>query len=221
LIALATILAITAWTVGWYRSETLRPPELVAGAAGALAAILLFRQIRQRQAASLALQSVTARVGDTLNPQWTRSSRQTKASGLAIQCCGRGSSPLAAHASPGGQPMSQLLPPRLRDKHRGHIERFGRQGDDRRRMGGQTPVLTALRGNGENFRLRRRSPTSPAPTSALQPHNLLTFQAALDRPRIPGPSGRSARFPIEESAAWARGESREGAGAEPHRPRAS
>ena len=64
LIASAAVLAITAWTVGGYRSELLTAAELFAGAAGALATILLYRQIRQRQAANLALQSVTARVGD-------------------------------------------------------------------------------------------------------------------------------------------------------------
>ena len=64
LIAFAAVLAITAWSVDWYRSEMLTAAELVGGAAGALATILLYRQIRQRQAASVALQSVTARVSD-------------------------------------------------------------------------------------------------------------------------------------------------------------
>jgi PAS domain S-box-containing protein len=150
LIALATILAITAWTVGWYRPETLRAAELVAGAAGALAAILLFRQIRQRQAANLALQSVTARVGDIVESAMdaivaTDESQRIVLFNPAAE--GVFGWPRDAVL---GQPIDKLLPPRLRDKHRGHIEQFGRTGTTARRMGGQT-VLTGLRANGEEF----------------------------------------------------------------------
>lgn len=150
LIAFAAVLAITAWSVGLYRSEMLTAAELAGGAAGALATILLYRQTRQRQAASVALQSVTARISDIVESAMDpiiaidATQRIVLFNAAAEKVFGW---PREAVLS---QSVGKLLPERFRDKHRGHIEHFGRTGTTARRMGGQT-VLTALRANGEEF----------------------------------------------------------------------
>ena len=64
LIALTAGLAIAAWSLGWYRAEMLVAAEVTGVAAGVVAMFLLYRQIRQREAATVALQNVRARVSD-------------------------------------------------------------------------------------------------------------------------------------------------------------
>lgn len=49
-----------------------------------------------------------------------------------------------------GQPLDMLLPSRLREVHRGHVEHFGATGTTSRRMGGPA-VLVGLRADGEEF----------------------------------------------------------------------
>ena len=49
-----------------------------------------------------------------------------------------------------GQPLDMLLPARLRQTHRGHVEHFGTTGATSRRMGEQS-VLVGLRADGEEF----------------------------------------------------------------------
>ena len=49
-----------------------------------------------------------------------------------------------------GAPLDRFLPQRLRDAHRGHIDRFGKTGVTSRRMGDVT-TLTALRADGSEF----------------------------------------------------------------------
>jgi len=150
LFASAAVLAITAWTLGWYRADLLTAAEIFAGAAGALATILLYRQIRQRQAANLALQSITARVGDVVESAMDpiiatdESQRIVLFNAAAERAFGWPRDAVL------GQPIDKLLPARLRERHHDHIKRFGRTGTTARRMGDQT-VLTALRANGEEF----------------------------------------------------------------------
>ena len=64
LLAATALLAMAAWVFGWYQPEMHRAAEILAGIAGLLAMILLYRQIRQREAANRALQSLSARVGN-------------------------------------------------------------------------------------------------------------------------------------------------------------
>jgi PAS domain S-box-containing protein len=49
-----------------------------------------------------------------------------------------------------GAALERFIPQRLREAHRGHIERFARTGVTSRRMG-QTPALWGLRADGEEF----------------------------------------------------------------------
>src|SRR6202035_5275279 len=66
LVASTAALAAVAWLIGWHRTEMLIVAEVTGAAAGMLAMFLLYRQIRERQAANRELQSVTAREGDVV-----------------------------------------------------------------------------------------------------------------------------------------------------------
>jgi PAS domain S-box-containing protein len=150
LVAAGAILGAAAWAFGWHRIEMLITAALCGAAAGTLAAYLLYRQVRQRQAASSAPQSVTARVGDivetTMDPIITIDAEQQIVlfNPAAERIFGWPRDAVI------GQPVDKLLPERFRERHRVHIERFARTGETVRRMGGQT-VLTGLRANGDEF----------------------------------------------------------------------
>ena len=150
LVAAAAILGVAAFTFGWHRVEMLVAAALAGGVAGTVAAYLLSRQVRQRQAASSALQSVTARVGDivetAMDPIVAIDAKQRIVlfNPAAEKTFGW---PRGAVI---GQSVDKLLPERFRERHRAHVERFARTGETVRRMGGQT-VLTGLRANGEEF----------------------------------------------------------------------
>ena len=65
LIAVTAALAGAAWSMGWYRDEMQRRrARSPASSPCVLAIFLLYRQVRQREAATGALQSVRARVAD-------------------------------------------------------------------------------------------------------------------------------------------------------------
>src|SRR5271166_407314 len=140
-------LAVSAWLVGWHRTEMLIAAGLSGAVAGTLAMYLLYRQIRERQAATQALQSVTARVGDIVESAMDAiisidaSQRIVLFNASAEKLFGWPRDTVL------GQPVDKLIPERFRVRHRGHIEHFGRTGATARRMGGQT-VLTGLRADG-------------------------------------------------------------------------
>jgi len=150
LVALTALLAVAAWSFGWYAREMQAAAQITGGVAAILATFLLYRQIGQRQAATRALQNVTARVSDivesAMDPIITIDANQRIVlfNGAAEEVFGWPRDGVI------GQPVDKLLPERFRDKHRGHIEHFGRTGTTARRMGGST-VLTGLRANGEEF----------------------------------------------------------------------
>jgi len=60
LVALTALLAVAAWSFGWYAREMQAAAQITGGVAAILATFLLYRQIGQRQAATRALQNVTA-----------------------------------------------------------------------------------------------------------------------------------------------------------------
>ncbi len=49
-----------------------------------------------------------------------------------------------------GQPIDRFIPPRFREAHREHVQRFGRSGTTNRKMG-LLGAITGLRGDGEEF----------------------------------------------------------------------
>jgi hypothetical protein len=150
LVAAAAILGAAAWLLGWQLIEMLVGAGLAGVGAGTLATILLYRQIRQRQAASVALQGVAARASDiveaAMDPVITidEAQRIVAFNAAAERVFGWPRDAVL------GQSVDKLIPQRLRGPHRAHVERFGRTGETLRRMGGQT-VLTGLRASGEEF----------------------------------------------------------------------
>ncbi len=152
LLGATAALAVSAWLVGWHSAEMLIAAGLSGAAAGTLAMYLLYRQIRERQATSLALQGVTARVSGVVESAMDAIISIDAAQRIVVFNA-------AAEKLFGwprdavlGQPVDKLIPERFRARHRGHIEHFGRTGATSRRMGGQT-VLTGLRASGEEFPL--------------------------------------------------------------------
>jgi PAS domain S-box-containing protein len=150
LVASTAALAVSAWLIGWHRTEMLIVAMGTGAAAGMLAMFLLYRQIRERQAASRELQSVTARVSDVVESAMDPIISIDAAQRVVLFN-------LAAEKVFGwprdavlGQPVDKLIPQRFHDKHRGHIEHFGRTGATTRRMGGHT-VLTGLHASGKEF----------------------------------------------------------------------
>jgi PAS domain S-box-containing protein len=150
LLAITAVLAITAWLVGWHRIELVIAIES-AGAAALLAAmVVLYRQVRIRQAATRELHNVEARVSDVvesaMDPIITvdESQRVVLFNEASERVFGL---PRAAVL---GQPLDKLLPERYREAHQRHIEQFGKTGSTSRRMGSQM-VLMALRADGHEF----------------------------------------------------------------------
>ena len=150
LIASAAVLAITAWSIGWHRTELLIAAEVIGAATGVLAMFLLYREIRERQATGRALQSFTARVSDIVESAMDAiitidaSQRILLFNAAAEKVFGWPRDAVF------GQPLDKLLPQRFRDQYREYIERFDQTGATGRRMGGQT-VLTGLHADGEEF----------------------------------------------------------------------
>jgi len=124
--------------------------QVFGAAAGTFAMVLLYRQVRQRQASGRALESVTARVGDiveaAMDPIVTIDATQRIVlfNAAAEKVFGWPRETVV------GQPIEKLIPERFRDRHREHIDRFGRTGATTRRMGAQS-ILAGLRANGEEF----------------------------------------------------------------------
>jgi len=150
LIAATASLIMAALLVEGYRQEMVLAAAAVAGAALVLAVILLYRQIRMRQAASLALQNAKARVGDiidsAMDPLIAVDDRQR----IVLFNAAAEKAFLWPRAVVIGEPLDKLIPQRFRDDHCAHIRRFGDTGVTSRRMGGQM-VLRALRADGEEF----------------------------------------------------------------------
>jgi PAS domain S-box-containing protein len=150
LLAATVLVAMAAWAFGWYRAEMLRTAEVLAGIAGALAMFLLYKQIRQRQAAGRAVQSLTARVGDlveaAMDPIITVDDQQR----VVLYNAAAERAFRWPRVAVLGQPLDMLLPRRFREVHRAHIENFARTGATSRRMGSQM-VLMARRADGSEF----------------------------------------------------------------------
>ena len=150
LAGIAAILAIAAWTQAGYRAELLIAAAAALMAAGLVAMVLLYRQVRQRQTASRTVQRLEAQVSDivesAMDPIITVDDRQrVVVFNAAAEKAFRW--PRAAML---GQPLDILIPDQFRQAHSAHIERFGTTGVTSRRMGAQT-VLMALRADGEQF----------------------------------------------------------------------
>lgn len=150
LVAVSAVLFAAALMGDGYRPEPLIAAGIVAAIALLLAIILLYRQVRWREAAGRALQDAEAGarsvVESAMDPIITIDHDQrvilfNAAAEKAFLC------PRVAIL---GEPLDKLLPQRFRAGHRAHIAHFGKTGVTSRRMGSQM-VLMGLRGNGEEF----------------------------------------------------------------------
>ena len=150
LVASTAAFATAAWLIGWHRAEMLIAAEVAGAATGMLAMLLLYRQIRERQAAGRELQSVTARASDVIESAMDPIISIDAAQRIVVF------NPAAEKVfgwprdAVLGQPVDKLIPQRFHDRHRRHIEHFGRTGATTRRMGGHA-VLTGLHANGKEF----------------------------------------------------------------------
>ena len=119
-------------------------------AAGLVAMVLLYRQVRQRQTAYRAVRSLEAQVSDivesAMDPIITVDDRQRV---VVFNAAAEKAFRWPRNAVL-GQPLDMLIPEQFRQRHSAHIERFGTTGVTSRRMGAQT-VLMALRADGEQF----------------------------------------------------------------------
>ncbi len=150
LMGATAVMAIAAWLLGWYRHEMLIAALGAGGAVVMVTMVLLYRQVRQRRAAHVALQSVEARVSgiveSAMDPIITVDAEQR----ILVFNAAAEQVFHWPRAAVLGEPLDKLLPERFRHGHHAHIERFGRTGTTSRRMGGQN-ALTALRADGEEF----------------------------------------------------------------------
>jgi PAS domain S-box-containing protein len=150
LLAATAVLALAAISLNRYQQEMIVAALALASMALVLAIVLLYRQVRVRQAASRALQNVEARVGgvveSAMDPVIAVDHRQR----IVLFNAAAERTFLWPRAAVLGQPLDKLIPQRFRDDHRAHIERFGETGITSRRMGGQM-VLMALRADGTEF----------------------------------------------------------------------
>ena len=159
LVILAPVLALIAATAGmvlaavslnWYQQEMIVAALALASMALVLAIVLLYREVRVRQAANRALENVEARVGNivesAMDPMIAVDHRQR----IVLFNAAAEKAFLWPRTAVLGQPLDKLIPQRFRDGHRAHIERFGDTGVTSRRMGSQM-VLMALRADGAEF----------------------------------------------------------------------
>ena len=150
LVVAGGILGIASWLFGGQRVEMEVAAGLAGVAAGALATFLLYRAARARDAASVALQSITARVGDIVEAAMDPIITIDAAQRIVLFNTAAEKAFGWTRDAVVGQPLDKLLPERFRAAHRGHVARFSHTGETVRRMGGAA-VLTGLRASGEEF----------------------------------------------------------------------
>ena len=150
LLAVAVILAVAAVASATMRTELLTAAGVAVVLAGLVSAATLLRQDRRWVATSRELRSAEAHVNElvesAMDPIITVGGDQRIVTFNAAAEAVFQRSRLAVI----GQSLDMLLPVRLREAHRAHIERFAATGVTSRRMGAHA-VLTALRADGAEF----------------------------------------------------------------------
>ena len=150
LMAVTAALAGAAWWMGWYRDEMQSAARVAGAITFVLAIFVLYRQVRQREAATAALQAVSARVNDIVESAMDaivtvdEAQRIVLFNGAAAAMFGYPRDEAI------GVPLAALIPERFREAHPGHVRRFGEAGTSPRRMGGLRVVM-GLRRSGEEF----------------------------------------------------------------------
>lgn len=150
LVGLAALLLVATFFSGESRAALLIAAGVLSWVALLLAVVLLYRQVRRREAAARALQNAHARVSDVVESAMDAIITVDEGQRVVVFNAAAEKVFLWPRAAVIGAPLDKLIPERYRDAHRVHIERFGRTGVTSRRMGTQA-VLTAVRANGEEF----------------------------------------------------------------------
>jgi PAS domain S-box-containing protein len=150
LFAAAVVLAVAGAVNTGLRSELLVAAGIAVVAAGLASAAVLLRQDRQWRETTLELKSAEAHVNElveaAMDPIVIVDADQRV---VTFNAAAEGvfqRSRLAVI----GQSLDILVPARLREAHRKHIDRFAATGVTSRRMGAHA-VLTALRADGSEF----------------------------------------------------------------------
>ena len=149
-LAAAVVLAVAGVVGTGPRTELLIAAGVAVVAAGSVAAAMLLRQDRQWRATSRDLRSAEAHVNElveaAMDPIITVDADQRVVTfNVAAEAVFQRSR-LAVI----GQSLDMLIPARLCETHRAHIDRFAATGVTSRRMGAHA-VLTALRADGSEF----------------------------------------------------------------------
>ena len=144
------LLAVLAGLLGW------QPGAMRALATGLgivvmlLAVVLFYRQNRQHRATDKALQNMEARVAGFIESAMDAIIAADEDQRIVLFNAAAEQVFRWPAKAVLGRPLEILIPERLRERHRGHIERFAVTGITSRRMGDKT-VLAGLRANGEEF----------------------------------------------------------------------
>ena len=150
LLGVAVVLAVAGVVGTGPRTALLIAAGVAVVAAGSVAAAMLLRRDRQWRATSRDLRSAEAHVNElieaAMDPIISVDANQRVVTFNAAAEAVFQRSRLAVI----GQPLDMLIPARLREAHRAHIDRFAATGVTSRRMGAQA-VLTALRADGAEF----------------------------------------------------------------------
>ncbi len=150
LLAATALLVMTAFAFGEHRDEMLGAAGVLVGITAALAMFLLYRQIRERQAANLALQNAQARVSDIVESAMDPIISVDENQRIVVFNAAAERVFRWPRDAVLGEPLDTLLPERFRAVHGAHIQHFNRTGTTSRRMGSQM-VLMALRADGAEF----------------------------------------------------------------------
>lgn len=150
LCASTVLLAMVAGLFGWHPNEMLITAAGVGALALALALVLAYRQVAERQAAHQALQNVEARVGGILDSAMDAIITVDESQRVVLFNAAAEQVFLWPRGAVLGQPLDTLVPERFRGSHHRHLEHFGQTGITARRMGDKT-VLSGLRANGDEF----------------------------------------------------------------------
>ena len=146
----SVLLGVAAFVYDRHRVEMLIAAGIVTWVALFLAVVLLYRQVRGRQATGRALENVQARVSDVVESAMdaiiTIDARQhivlfNAAAEIMFGC---------SRQEAVGAPLAGFIPERFRGIHGDHVRRFGEAGTTSRRMGALR-VVTGVRRNGEEF----------------------------------------------------------------------
>jgi PAS domain S-box-containing protein len=147
---LGAVLAAAAALAGFHRDAMLLAAAGFGCAASIPSLVLLLRQVAIRREADRALDAAHARVGGIVASAMDAIITVDEAQRIVQFNAAAESVFRWPRGAVIGRELDMLIPERLRDAHRGHVERFGHTAVTSRGMGAQT-VLHGMRADGSEF----------------------------------------------------------------------